>query len=248
MDDLLILILIAPFVGSFLGVVIIRLPLGQRMMLGRSKCPECGHVLAWWHMIPLLSYLLRRGQCAYCKARIPAFYPLIEIAALIVVLWAALVTTGMVFVVSCFLGWALLVLVVIDWRNYILPDIITLPLMVTGLGVIAFLNPDKAVMHLAGMVVAAVIFGALIYLYGRIRHREGLGMGDVKLFAAAGAWVGLEGLGTTLLISTLLALSMTYVLAFFQKTQPARFQKVPFGSYLSIGLWMTWLYGPLSWF
>ncbi len=248
MDDLLLLILTSPFVGSFLGVVVLRLPKGESFMFGRSKCPECGHVLAFWHMIPLISYVLFRGKCAYCTKKIPAFYPLMEIAALIVVLWASLVTTGVVFVISCLLGWVLLVLAVIDWRNFILPDIITLPLMVSGMGVIAFLNPDKLVIHMTGIVVALALFSALIYIYKRVRHIEGLGQGDVKLFAAAGAWVGLEGLGTLLLASTLLALLVTFILAVFQNKKPDRFQKVPFGSYLSIGLWLTWLYGPLSLF
>ncbi len=241
-----LLILISPFIGSFLGVVILRLPLGERLVTGRSKCPECSHILAFWYMIPLISYVLWRGKCAYCAKRIPAFYPLMEIAALLAVLWAALVTTGMVFVISCLLGWALLTLAVIDWRNFILPDAITLPLIVGGLGMIALLNPDRLVLHLVGMVVAAVILGGLSYLYGLIRQREGLGQGDVKLFAAAGAWVGIDGLGTILIISTLLALLATFSLGVIEKKSPDRFQKIPFGSYLSVGLWLTWLYGPLS--
>lgn len=248
MDNVLLLILISPFIGSFLAVVIMRLPLGEELVLGRSRCPDCSRVLAFRHMMPLVSYVCLRGKCAYCAEKIPAFYPLVEVAAVIVVLWASLVTTGMVFVISCFLGWALLALAVIDGKNFILPDIITLPLMVSGMAVIAVINPDRLVFHMAGIVVALAIFGTLIYFYKRIRHIEGLGRGDAKLFAAAGAWVGLEGLGTILLVSTFLALLVIFTGAALRQKKPDRFQKVPFGSYLSFGLWVTWLYGPLSWF
>jgi len=249
MDNLLLpLILIAPFIGSFLGVLIVRLPLGEDVVTGRSKCPECGHILASWHLIPFISYVFQRGKCAYCAKKIPALYPAIEIAALFVVLLAALLTTGTVFVISCFLGWVLLALAVIDWRNFILPDMLTFPLMAGGIGVISFLNPDQIMVHLAAMVAAILILGGLAYFYKRIRHKEGLGRGDVKLFAAAGAWVGPEGLGTVLLISTFFALLVTFLPVLLRNKRPDRFQKIAFGSYMSLGIWLTWLYGPLMWF
>ena len=249
MDNLLLpLILIAPFIGSFLGVLIVRLPLGEGVVTGRSKCPECGHRLAGWHLIPFISYIFQRGKCAYCAKKIPVLYPAIEIAALLVVLWAALLTTGTVFVISCFLGWGLLALAVIDWRDLILPDVLTLPLMVGGMVAIAILNPDQIMMHLAAMVAAILILGGLAYFYKRIRRKEGMGWGDVKLFAAAGAWVGPEGLGTVLLISTFFALLVTFLLALLRNRRPGRFQKIAFGCYMSLGIWLTWLYGPLMWF
>lgn len=248
MDSGILFLLCAPFVGSFLGLVSLRLPLGQQIAVGRSKCPKCDHTLAFWHLMPVLSFLIQRGRCGYCSEKISFYYPIMELSAVTVVVWAAFVTTGAVFVASCFLGWALLVLMTIDWRYMILPDVLTYPLMISGIGVIAYLNPDRVIWHLAALIAALVILGGLLFVYRHIRKRDGLGWGDVKLFMAAGAWVGPEGLGSMLLLSTILALLGSFAVAALGKKELNQFGKIPFGSYLSAGLWLTWLYGPLVWF
>jgi len=110
-------IVAAPVVGSFLGVVIERLPAGKPFVWGRSRCDACGHVLEPLDLIPFASWLLARGRCRYCRARLSVFYPLIELAALLAVIWAATATSGWRFPVSCVLGWALLVVAAIAWRR-----------------------------------------------------------------------------------------------------------------------------------
>jgi len=104
-------------VGSFLGVVIERLPAGRPFVWGRSVCDACGHELEPLDLIPFASWLLTRGRCRYCRARLSVFYPLIELAALLVAVWAATAASGWRFLASCVLGWVLLVIAAIDWRT-----------------------------------------------------------------------------------------------------------------------------------
>jgi leader peptidase (prepilin peptidase)/N-methyltransferase len=110
-------IIAAPVVGSFLGVVIERLPAGRPFVWGRSVCDACGHELGALDLIPFASWLLTRGRCSYCRAKLSVFYPLIELAALLVAAWAATAASGLWFLASCVPGWALLVVAAIDWRK-----------------------------------------------------------------------------------------------------------------------------------
>jgi hypothetical protein len=119
---------VAPFVGSFLGVVVARLPEKRDVVGGRSRCPACGHVLGVRDLAPLLSWAVLRGRCRHCGARIGWIYPAVELGALGVAVWAASVVEGWLLWVSCGLGWTLLALAAIDLRHYLLPNALTLPL------------------------------------------------------------------------------------------------------------------------
>ena len=117
-----IAIVVAPIIGSFLSVLAVRLPQGQGIVLGRSRCPRCGHALGAAELVPLASYLWLRGACRHCGAKIDALYPLLELGAVAVALWAAALTEGGDLAASCVLGWLLLALAAADWRTYLLPD------------------------------------------------------------------------------------------------------------------------------
>src|SRR5207248_9336296 len=136
-----------------------------------------------------------------------------EIAAIAVVAWAALSTSGTIFLASCVFGWALLLLAAIDWRVQLLPDIVTLPLLLAGF-VASFLLPlgpwrDHAIGGAAGFVALALI----AWLYRRVRKREGLGLGDAKLLAAIGAWVGWQGLPAVVLCGSVFGLLFAIALS-----------------------------------
>src|SRR5262245_27353564 len=124
----LLLVVAAPFVGSFLGVVVARLPVGEPILLGRSKC-DCGEVaLGLRDLLPIVSWVASRGSCRICSRPLGVFYPAIEIAALLVAMWSLVVLPpGMAWTGAGF-GWTLLVLGWIDQRELILPDSLTLPL------------------------------------------------------------------------------------------------------------------------
>ena len=114
------------------------------IVLGRSKCDACGATLGAKDLVPVVSWLWQRGRCAYCRAELGAFYPIIELAALAVALSAAWLLSGWLLLVSCALGWTLLTLAVIDQRHFLLPDVLTLPLIPAGLVVAWAIDPALA--------------------------------------------------------------------------------------------------------
>ncbi|HEY5048781.1 MAG TPA: prepilin peptidase [Rhizomicrobium sp.] len=111
-------IIASPVIGSFLGLAIERLPAGRPLVWGRSECESCRHVLGPLDLIPFASWLLSRGRCRYCHARLSVFYPLIELAALLVAVWSASAVTGLRLVAGCLIGWLLLVVTAIAWRSH----------------------------------------------------------------------------------------------------------------------------------
>lgn len=135
-------IVTAPAIGSFVGTVVQRFPRGESVVWGRSRCEACGAVLRVRDLVPLLSWIVQRGCCRYCGASIGVFSPAIEIAALVVALWASWVLDGWLLWASCGLGWSLLCLATLDQRTGYLPDIMTLPLVPAGFAVAYSLDPE----------------------------------------------------------------------------------------------------------
>lgn len=234
----------APVVGSFLGVLIVRLPEGEGVILGRSRCRTCAHPLGPVDLIPLVGWLVRRGLCRHCGAAIGAFYPGIELAAIGVAGWAALAVPEAMIWPTVLLGWTLLALAAIDVRAMILPDVLTLPLVGAGLAVAWRLDPETLPAHGLAAALGWTVFRAIGALYARVRGREGLGRGDAKLMAAAGAWVSWPGLPGVVLLAAVAALGAVALTAAGGQ-RVGRMTAIPFGPFLALGLWLTWLYGPL---
>jgi leader peptidase (prepilin peptidase) / N-methyltransferase len=237
---------LAPIVGSFLSVLATRLPEGRGIVLGRSACPRCGHVLGAAELVPLLSYLWQRGACRHCGGRIDALYPLMEAGALGVALWAAALSEGAGDLwASCALGWLLLALAAADLRTFLLPDPLVLALALAGFGASALLMPASLIDHVLGAGAGFLAFWATAALYRRWRGREGLGLGDAKLLGALGAWVSWEGLPGTVLIAAAVALFAALLQGLWRRRLSAD-DRLPFGPFLALGGWITWLYGPLA--
>lgn len=233
-------------VGSFLGLVSLRLPRGEGVVAGRSRCDGCGRTLAPWRLVPVVSFALSRGRCAACGAPIPRRYPLMELAAAALGIWAALSQpTTLAAAITALLGWQLLLITVIDGEHFRLPDRLTLPLMATG-GLAAVLVSHTT--PLDAVIGAAAGFTGLwllAFLYRRLRGRDGLGDGDPILLAAGGAWVGWIGLPSVLLWASAAGLSLVAArLLLGQKVSAA--DRLPFGPCLAAGLWLTWMMGPLG--
>jgi leader peptidase (prepilin peptidase) / N-methyltransferase len=236
---------ISPLIGSFLGVLVTRMDRPGSILLGRSACPSCGGRLGPFDLVPVVSWLVLRGSCRHCSRPISPFYPLIELAAVAVALWAAMLVSGSWLWASLFLGWALLALAATDAREFVLPDFLTLPLTLAGLAVGWALDPaslpDRAVGAAAGFFLVIL----LRWAYWRLRRREGIGLGDAKLLAAAGAWVSWEGLPSVVLLAALFGLGFALILH-WRKGGVSLADRVPFGTFLCIGIWIVWLYGPLG--
>lgn len=238
--DELFLCVAAPFVGSFLGVVATRLPKGEGWIHGRSICPACGHPLAARDLVPLVSWLWRRGRCSYCTAPISAFYPLMEIGALLVALSAVQISSGWLLWVGCGFGWVLLTLAATDYLYLILPDELVLPLIPAGLAVSYVLDANALPWHIAGACVGFAAFWLLNRAYRTLRGYDGLGGGDAKLLAASGAWVSLMGLPLVILLSATFGL-LAVLAATASGREISSTDKIPFGSFLCLGTWLVWL-------
>jgi len=238
--------LLGLIIGSFLAAVSVRLPRDEDIVLARSHCMGCGETLRPWELIPVVSWLVLRARCARCETAISPRYPLIELGAAAVGVWAGLAGGSWLMMgATAVLGWQLLLIAVIDGENFWLPDILTWPLAATGLIAAALLDREAMPAHLIGAVVGFAGLWLVAWLYKAIRKRDGLGGGDPFLFAGAGAWVAWIGLPSVLLWASAAGLSLVFGLLVVRRSVDAT-EKLPFGVFLAIGIWMTWLYGPLG--
>jgi leader peptidase (prepilin peptidase)/N-methyltransferase len=239
-------LLAAPFVGSFLGVLITRLPGRAPVALARSACPHCGTRLRALDLVPLVSFMVLHGRCRYCRAPIGLFYPAVELAAVAVALWAVLVDTDTLRLwADCGLGWILLTLALIDWTDFLLPDVLTLPLVPAGLALALARDPDVLADHCLAAVLAYLSFVGLALGYRRLRGRDGLGGGDAKLIAAAGAWCGLAALPLVVLGGAVLGLLAALGLALAGRSMTST-TPIPFGPCIALAFWLVWMHGALA--
>ena len=229
---------LAPIVGSFLTAAADRLPdYPRELLLGRSRCPACGALLGIRDLVPLVSYALAGGRCRRCGAPIPRDHLLLEVGAVAVALGAALVDRSGGVLATCLLGWALLLLAVIDWRTGLLPDMLTLPLLAAGL-LEAALREEPLGPRLAGAAAGYGALVALAYAYRRWRQRDGLGRGDAKLLAAGGAWAGIAALPTIVLVAALAGLAAAVLAA---RGRPSATTSIAFGPWLALAIWLIYL-------
>jgi len=232
--------------GSFLGLVSVRLPAGEGVVAGRSRCGGCGRTLDARDLIPVVSYVVARGRCRRCEAPIPVRYPLMELGCAVIGAWAALSQpTPVAAALTALLGWQLLLIAIIDGEHFWLPDRLTLPLLATGLTAAALLDVPTLRDSLIGAAVGFAALWSLARAYRRLRGREGLGGGDPFLFAAIGAWTGWLGLPTVLIWASAAGLSLVAAQRLTGRGVSGG-DRLPFGVFLAIGAWMTWLLGPLG--
>lgn len=229
-------------IGSFLNVVIYRVPRGESIVSPGSHCPTCGHALRAWELIPVLSFLIQKGQCRSCQTRISWRYPVIELLAGTLFFLTALLSSGpethparllinLVFVA------VLLALSFIDLDTFRLPDVLTLPLL--GLGLVsAFVIPgnpsgwESALSALGG--------GGLFWIIARV-YPQGMGLGDVKLVAAMGAFLGFPAIFLAIFIGSFVGAFIGIVLLFAGRKHFG--QQIPFGPYLALGAIFVLLWG-----
>ena len=235
------LLIVAPFVGSFIGVLVRRMPRGQSVVRPRSHCEACGRVLGLRELVPVLSFVARRGRCAGCGAPISPDHLLIEIAAVLPPLSVIALIPPVPFarvVFGSVLGWTLLALSLIDWADWRLPDALTLPLLLLALGWTAWWQPGALADHALAAALGWFGLAVLAAVYRRVRGRSGLGLGDAKLLGAGGAAIGLQALGPCLLLAALLGIALAIV----RHGRGARgASAIPFGPALALAIFTSWL-------
>jgi len=257
--------LLGLLVGSFLNVVIYRLPVMMQrdwrkqareilelpeepvqgtfnLVLPNSCCPNCGHQIRPWENIPVLSYLFLRGKCAGCKAPISKRYPLVELACGLLSSYVAFhfgfgwQAAGMLL-----LTWGLLAMSMIDCDHQLLPDALVLPLLWLGLignqfGLFASLEDA-----LWGAIAGYLSLWSVYWLFKLLTGKEGMGYGDFKLLAMLGAWGGWQVLPLTILLSSLVGAVLGVIMLRLRNQETST--PIPFGPYLAIAGWIALLWG-----
>ncbi|HEA3085460.1 TPA: prepilin peptidase [Aeromonas dhakensis] len=253
-------------IGSFLNVVIHRLPImlerewqaeylsyfnpetqlqqaeRYNLMVPRSACPHCGHAITTMENIPLLSWLWLKGRCRECQAPISARYPLVELlTALLSLVVAATFPPGWALLAALLLTWVLVALTFIDLDKMLLPDQLTLPLLWGGL----LFNLAGGFAPLADAVIGAMagylVLWSLYWAFKLLTGKEGMGYGDFKLLAALGAWLGWQALPIVLLLSSLVGAIIGISLILLRNHHQNK--PIPFGPYLAIAGWIALLWG-----
>ena len=271
--------LLSLLVGSFLNVVIHRLPVmldrqwraqaremladpaspaphterepeRYNLVVPRSACPHCGAMILAHQNIPVVSWLLLRGKCASCKARISPRYPIVELVT-------ALLSVAVVWrfgwhwqsVAALFLTWSLVALTVIDFDHQILPDVITIPLLWLGLlaslawtDMLAPPIPADPASAILGAAAGYLSLWSVYWAFKLATGKEGMGYGDFKLFAALGAWMGWQMLPLVLLLSAFTGAVVGIVLIVARGRD--RNIPIPFGPYLAAAGWIALMWGP----
>ncbi len=229
-------------VGSFLNVVIHRLPREESTVLPRSRCPHCNALIRAWHNIPVLSFLWLRGRCRSCAAPISWRYPAVELVTGLLFLTSylrfGLTVDGVVAAAFCA---AMVALATIDLEHFILPDAITLPGILLGLLVQHWLSWSTLPGAMIGVLLGAGLPLAIAGLWYWYRGVEGMGMGDVKMLAMVGAFLGWKGVLTTLFLGSLGGSLVGVALMLKRKLDMQ--SRLPFGFYLALGALLSLFWG-----
>ena len=256
--------LLGLLVGSFINVIVCRLPImlerawqsselpnelpteAFNLAVPRSHCPSCAQQLSASENVPVVSFLFLRGRCRHCKSRISARYPLVEIAASVASILVAM-TFGFTASTLAFLAfaWFLLALSLIDLDHHLLPDDLTLPLLWLGLLVSAF-NLGLPGVSLFDAVIGAaagyMTLWSLFWAFLLVTGKEGLGYGDFKLLAALGAWLGWQAILPVLLLASLAGAAIGLILIVFGGRE--RSAPLPFGPFLAAAGFVMLIWGP----
>lgn len=272
--DAALLGLLGLLVGSFLNVVIHRLPKMMELrwaaecadlqkqqdgsneplapvatfnlMVPRSRCPHCGHQIRWFENVPVLSYLAIKGRCASCRAPISARYPLIEFTCAALFAWCGW-RWGLTWTGLAWSGFAaaVLALAAIDWDTTLLPDDITLPLLWAGLCAAALgLGETTLTDALWGAVGGYLSLWLVYWGFKLATGKEGMGYGDFKLFAALGAWFGWQALIPVILMASVIGAVVGIGMKVFSRLREGGY--VPFGPFLALAGLTAMIFGPTS--
>ena len=233
--DLIFLIIIGGLWGSFANVCIVRLPEDKDVVSGRSNCPKCKKQINWYDNIPIISYFILNGKCRKCKKPISFQYVVVELLSIVSFVTIYLIygfsfTTLLLIILS--LGF--IIIFFIDLKHFIIPDVITFPLMALGFikSFIPNLDPlfPYYVLSLIGGVFGYGIIWGIIFFYKQVKKKEGMGLGDAKLLAVIGFWFGLDAVPFIIFLSSTIAL-ISVAPDLIKKSKKMSTQ-IPFGPYI----------------
>ena len=236
--DYFLIILAGAVLGSFANVCIYRLPIQKSIVGGRSFCPKCKKKIVWYDNIPIISFLSLNRKCRKCKKIIPIQYFLVEI--LNIVLFSIIYFVFGISLTSLLLmilAFVFIIVFFIDLKHYIIPNILTFPLMI--LGFVKSFDPNlnslfpNYLNSLIGGIFGYGIIWSIIFFYKQIRNKEGMGLGDAKLLAAIGFWFGWISIPFVIFSSSIVALILV-IPSLLNKSRKFSSQ-IPFGPFIIIG-------------
>ncbi len=236
--DYLFVIILGGLWGSFANVCIYRLPLDKGVVSGRSYCPKCKKQITWKDNIPIISYLLLNGKCRKCKKPISSQYALVEFLSIlfftiIYFIYGITLTTLLLMILSL----SFIIIFFIDLKHFIIPNEITFSMM--ALGFLKSFDPNlnslfpNYINSLIGGLLGYGIIWSIIYFYKQVRKKEGMGLGDAKLFAVVGFWFGWLSIPFVIFISSVIALIS--VVPSLLKNSRTMSSQIPFGPYIILG-------------
>ena len=233
--DLIFVIILGGLWGSFANVCIYRLPKGKGVVSGRSFCPNCKKLITWKDNIPIISFLFLNGKCRSCKKKISPKYLIVELITIIYFLVVYyLFGISISTLLFLFLGLSFVIIFFIDLKHFIIPDVITFPLMALGFikSFIPNLDPlfPYYVLSLIGGVFGYGIIWGIIFFYKQVKKKEGMGLGDAKLLAVIGFWFGLDAVPFIIFLSSTIAL-ISVAPDLIKKSKKMSTQ-IPFGPYI----------------
>ena len=237
--DIAFVIILGALWGSFANVCIFRLPGEKGVVSGRSYCPKCENKIAWYDNIPIISFFLLRGKCRSCKTSISIQYAIVEainIISFVTVYYffGISITTILLMILSL----SFLIIFFIDLKHFIIPNVLTFPMMFVGF--IKSFDPNlhslfpNYLNSLIGGLLGYGIIWAIIYFYKQVRKKEGMGLGDAKLLAVIGFWFGWISIPFVLFFSSVIAL--LWVVPDLIKKSKKLTSQIPFGPYIILGL------------
>lgn len=230
-------------IGSFLNVVIYRVPLQKKFMLERSLCPHCEKQLKWYHNIPLLSFVFLRGKCAFCHEKISWRYPLVEVLNAVIFLYFYYqFGLSLEFVIYAVLGSSLLAIFFIDLDHQVIPDVITIPVMLIGLGCSMLPGGIGIKASALGLLVGGGALYFVAILGDWLFKKESMGGGDIKMAAMLGAFVGWQKVLLIFIASALIGLFTSVILMLFSSKLREN-RVVPFGPFLALAAAVAVIYG-----
>ena len=235
--DILFVIILGALWGSFANVCIYRLPNDENVVSGRSFCPKCKQKIVWYDNIPVISFVILKAKCRNCDYKISYQYLLVEILSLlsftlIYFLFGISITTLLFWILYlCFV-----IIFFIDLKHFIIPNVITFPLMALGFFKsfdpnLSYLFPNYLNSLIGGAFGYGIIF-SIIYFYKQVRKKEGMGLGDAKLFAVIGFWFGWISIPFIVFLSSVVAL-LSVVPSLIMKSKQMS-SEIPFGPYIII--------------
>ena len=236
--DFIFVAIIGALWGSFANVCILRLPEGKGVVSGRSYCPNCKKLITWKDNIPIISFLLLKGKCRQCKKPISFQYTLVEFLSLIsflsiYYLYGISLTTLLLIILAIIF----IIIFFIDLKHFIIPNSLTFPLMVLGFIKSFYPNLNSLfpnyINSLIGGLLGYGIIWSIIFFYKQVRKKEGMGLGDAKLFAVIGFWFGWISIPFVIFLSSIIALLS--VIPDLIKNSKKMTTQIPFGPYIIIG-------------